>query len=42
MAKTVITGAAGASTASNAAVTDPNGVYAPVVTGRRKDDGHGG
>lgn len=42
MAKTVITGPAGASTTTNAAVTDPAGPYVAVFTGRRKDDGHGG
>lgn len=39
-AKTVITGANGASTATASDHTE--GVYAPVKTGRRKDDGHGG
>lgn len=39
-AKTVITGANGASTATVSNATE--GALAPVVTGRRKDDGHGG
>ncbi len=39
-AKTVITGPNGQSTATAANHTE--GPYAPVFTGRRKDDGHGG
>lgn len=40
MAKTIITGAGGASTGNASDHTE--GAYAPVKTGRRKDDGHGG